>query len=85
VTIEAIFQAAKARNLVRSRREFSREYLGRTENYIADRGFGRCSAGALVNLFRRLGEAGHIDLQAKAFTTLLAAEERECGRSEVRP
>ena len=84
MTIEAIFEAAKARNLVRSRREFSREYLGRTENYIADRGFGRCSAGALVNLFRRLGEAGQFDLQARAFTGLLAAEERDRGRSAVR-
>jgi len=85
VTIEAIFEAAKERGLVRSRRQFSREYLGRAPDYAADRGFGHCSAGALVNLFRRLGETGHIDLQAKAFTTLLAAEEGECGRSEVRP
>jgi hypothetical protein len=84
VTIESIFEAAKGRGLVRSRREFSRDYLGRTENYLADRGFRRCSAGALVNLFRRLGEAGQFDLQAQAFTGLLAAEERECGRSEVR-
>jgi hypothetical protein len=73
VTIESIFEAAKARGLVRSRREFSRDYLGRAENYLADGGFGRCSAGALVNLFRRLGEAGHIDLQAEAFTRLLDA------------
>ena len=84
MTIESIFEAAKARGLVRSRRQFSREYLGRAPNYAADRGFGHCSAGALVNLFRRLGEAGQFDLQARAFTELLAAEERASGRSEVR-
>ena len=85
MTVEGIYEIARERGLVRSRRQFSREYLGRAANYISDTGLERCSAGALVNLFRRLGEAGQVDLQAEAFTRLLAAEARECGRSEVQP
>ena len=85
MTVEGIYEIARERGLVRSRRQFSREYLGRAPNYAADRGFTHCSAGALVNLFRRLGEAGQVDLQAEAFTRLLAAEAQECGHSEVRP
>ena len=84
MTIEQVYNATKERGLVRSRRQFSREYLGRAPNYAADRGFGRCSAGALVSLFRRLGEARQADLQAEAFKLLLDAEAQDGGR-EVRP
>jgi len=85
MTIEQIYDAAKARGLVGSRRRFSREYLGRAPNYAADTGFGRCSAGALLNLYRRLGEARQIDLQAEAFKLLLAAEDRDGGTEAARP
>jgi hypothetical protein len=84
MTIEDIYDAARARKLVRSRRQFSREYLGRAPNYAADRGFGRCSAGALLNLYRRLGEARQTDLQAMAFARLLDAEAQDGGREARR-
>ena len=85
MTIESIFEAAKARGLVRSRREFSRDFLGRAPNYAADTALRRCSAAALLTLYRRLGEVRQTDLQALAFTRLLDAESRERARSVVRP
>jgi hypothetical protein len=85
MTIDDIYAAARARGLAASRRWFSREFLGRAPNYLADRGEGWCSAGALLNLYRRLGEAGQTDLQARAFARLLAAEAREGGTQAVRP
>ena len=74
MTIEQIYDAARARGLVGSRRQFSREFLGRASNYAADTGFDRCSTGALLALFKRLGEARQADLQAAAFGRLLDAE-----------
>ena len=62
MTIDDIYATARARGLVASRRRFSREFLGRASNYLADRGAERCSAGALLNLYRRLGEARQTDL-----------------------
>jgi hypothetical protein len=85
MTIKDIYDAARARKLVASRRQFSRDYLGRAGNYVADRGFGGCSAGALVSLFKRLGEARQADLQAEAFKLLLAAEAQDRGAGAVRP
>ena len=74
--INDIYEAAKERGLVRSLRQFSEEFLHRAPNYLADTGFERCSAGALLNLYRRLGEIGHVDLQALTFERLLDAEAR---------
>ncbi len=74
MTTYDIYEAAKARGLARSLRQFSTAFLGRCPQYAADRGLDRCSAGALLNLYRRLGELGHADLQALAFERLLAAE-----------
>ena len=72
--ITDIYEAARRRGLTRSLRHFSRAYLGRAANYAADTGLGQCSASALLNLHRRLGEAGHADLQAEVFARLLDAE-----------
>jgi hypothetical protein len=72
--INDIYEAARARGLARSRRRFSADLLHMAPNYAADTGLARCSAGALLNLYRRLGELGHADLQALAFERLLAAE-----------
>jgi hypothetical protein len=72
--IELIYEAVRERGLVRSKRDFSQKLLGMAANYAADTGLGRCSAAALVNLYRRLGERGQADLQAMAFRLLLAAE-----------
>jgi hypothetical protein len=77
VTVEGIYQTAKARGLVRSRREFSRDFLGRAPNYAADTALRRCSAAALLTLYRRLGEVRQTDLQAMAFARLLDAEEQD--------
>lgn len=85
MTIHDIYEAARKRCLVSSQRRFSQEYLGRKPNYLADRGFDRCSAGALLNLYRRLGEKGHTDLQAMAFARLLDAEARDGDALAVRP
>jgi hypothetical protein len=74
MTIQDIYAAAKERGLVRSLRQFSRDLLGRAPNYAADTGLGRCSAVALLNLYRRLGELGHADLAAATFKRLLEAE-----------
>jgi hypothetical protein len=50
MTIDDIYRATRERGLVPSKRQFSQEFLGRAPNYIADRGFSRCSTGALLNL-----------------------------------
>ena len=83
MTISDIYEAAKARGLVRSLRHFSTEFLHRAPNYLADTGFERCSAGALLNLYRAL--AGHPDLRALAFGRLLDLETRDGRAGEVRP
>ncbi len=83
--INDIYEAAKERGLVRSLRHFSTEFLHRAPNYLADTGFERCSVGALLNLYRRLGEIGQVDLQASAFERLLAAEDQSVGSALVRP
>ena len=85
MTIDDIYFDLRQRGLVASLRGFSRDYLGRAENYAADRGLYRCSAGALLNLYKRLGELGHADLQALAFERLLGAETQDGGVRAVRP
>ena len=72
--IEEIYEAVKARGLARSRRQFSAELLGMAPNYASDTGLARCSARAILNLYRRLGELRQMDLQARAFERLLAVE-----------
>jgi hypothetical protein len=74
MSIEDIYEAAKARGLARSRRQFSEELLGMAPNYAADTGLARCSARAILNLYRRLGELRQVDVQARAFERLLAVE-----------
>ncbi len=74
--IDDIYEAALRRGIARSKREFSTTFLGRAPNYLADRGRGGCSVGALLNLYRSLGERGQADLQAVAFACLLDAEAR---------
>ena len=76
MTIHCIYEAAKSRGLVSSMRRFSREFLGRGSNYASDTGLDQCSVGALANLYRRLGEIGQADLQARAFECLLNVEAR---------
>ena len=85
MTTYDIYEAAKARGLARSLRQFSRDLLGRCPHYAADRGLDRCSAGALLNLYKRLGELGQADLQALAFARLLDAETRGDGAAAMRP
>ncbi len=80
-----IYEAAKARGVARSLRHFSQEFLGRKPNYASDTGLARCSAGALLSLYKRLGELGLVDLQACAFERLLEAETRGNGAGAVRP
>ncbi len=83
MSIEEIYEVAKVRGLARSRRQFSEELLGMAPNYASDTGLARCSAGALLNLYKRLGELGHADLQALAFERLLDAETRGGGAGAV--
>ncbi len=75
MSIEEIYEVATARGLARSRRQFSEELLGMAPNYASDTGLARCSARAILNLYRRLGELRQVDLQARAFERLLAVEE----------
>ncbi len=84
MSIDEIYETAKARGLVRSLRQFSRDFLGRKPNYACDTGLARCSAGALLNLYRRLGELRQMDLQAQAFERLLAVEARSGATQAVR-
>ena len=72
MNITEIYEALRARGLAQSLRQFSSAYLGRAANYVADRGFDRCSAEALLNLQRQLGAADQIDLQAAVRARLLA-------------
>ena len=74
MTIDGIYEAAKSRGLVSSKRRFSREFLGRGSNYASDTSLDGCSVGALAHLYRRLGEIGQADLQARAFECLMNAE-----------
>ena len=85
MTIDEIYGALRERGLVASLRRFSRDFLGRAENYAADRGLDRCSAAALLNLYKRLGELGQANLQALAFERLLGAKIRDGGVRAVRP
>ncbi len=85
MTTYNIYEAAKARGLARSLRQFSRDLLGRCARYAADRGLDRCSAGALLNLYKRLGDLGQADLQACAFERLIDAETRDGSAREARP
>ncbi len=85
MNIDDIYEAARSRGLTRSKRQFSEAFLHRAPNYLADTGFESCSAGALLNLYRRLGEVGQVDLQACAFERLLAAEDQSVGSALVRP
>ena len=73
MTMHDIYEAARERGLARSGRQFSRDLLGMAPNYAAHTGLDRCSATALLNLYRRLGELGEADLQAMAFERLLGA------------
>ena len=84
MSIDEIHQAAKARGLVRSLRHFSQVLSGRTPNHAFDTGLARCNAGALLNLYRRLGELRQLDLQAQAFKRLLAVEARSGATQAVR-
>ena len=84
MTVNDIFTAMAERGLARSRRHFSR-ILGMSPNYAADTGLFRCSAKALLSLFRYFAETGQADLQAQAFTLLLAAEERDGATGAVQP
>jgi hypothetical protein len=72
--ITDIYREAKARGLARSLRHFSQAFLGRKPNYASDTGLARCSARAILNLYRRLGELRQVDLQAQAFERLIAVE-----------
>ena len=71
MTIADIFQTLRQRGLVASLRRFSRDFLGRAENYAADRGLDRCAPAALVHLHRRLGAEKQADLQAPVLERLL--------------
>ncbi len=69
--IDDIYGTLRERGLVASLRRFSRDYLGRAENYAADGGLDRCAPAALVNLHRRLGAERQADLQAGVLERLL--------------
>ena len=71
MTIADIYQDLRGRGLVASLRRFSRDFLGRAENYAADRGLDRCAPAALVHLHRRLGAERQADLQARLLERLL--------------
>ena len=71
MTIDDIHLYLRQRGLVASLRRFSRDFLGRAENYAADRGLDRCAPAALVHLHRRLGAERQADLQARVLERLL--------------
>jgi hypothetical protein len=71
MTIDDIYLDLRGRGLVRSLRRFSRDFLGRAENYAADRGLDRCAPAALVHLHRRLGAERQTHLQARVLERLL--------------
>lgn len=73
MTTTEIYETLKARGLAPSLRDFSSAFLGKADNYAADRGLDECSPTALLNLHYRLGEIGQIDLQAVVRARLLDA------------
>ena len=71
--LDDIYCEIRERGLVRSRRGFSREFLGRAHNYAtAGKTRTRPSSDALLSLSRRLIEVGASDLARRVITTLLA-------------
>ena len=86
MTMSEIYGALRERGLVASLRRFSRDFLGRAENYAADRGLDRCAPAALVHLHRRLGADKQADLQARVLERLLqhgtADPAPACGNSD---
>ena len=74
MTVDDIYQDLRRRGLVASLRRFSRDFLGRAENYASDRGLDRCAPAALVNLHRRLGAERQADLQARVLERLLHSD-----------
>ena len=76
MTINDIYEAARERGLVTSKRQFSCHFLGMASNYASDTGLRECSAGALINRYRHLGEVGQSDLQAMVFQRLLNGKAR---------
>lgn len=84
MTIDDIYEAARARGLTRSLRHFSAHFLGMAPNYAADTGLARCSAEALLRLHRRLGELRQADLQERVVDRLLAVGARGGDAEEVR-
>lgn len=85
MTVIDIFEALRTRGLARSLRQFSTAFLGKAPNYAADTGLARCSADALLNLHRRLGELRQADLQARLSDRLLAADTGDGDSRAVRP
>lgn len=74
MTINDIYEAARARGLTRSLHHFSRDFFGMAPSYAVDTGLSRCSAEALLRLHRRLGELRQPDLQERVVDRLLARE-----------
>ena len=60
MTITDVFETLRARGLTRSLRHFSQDFSGRTPNYAFDTGLARCSAGALLNLYRPPGRTSAV-------------------------
>ena len=79
MTINDIYLDLRERGLVASLRGFSRDFLGRAENYAADRGLDRCAPAALVHLHRRLGAERQADLQARVLEQALKHPRLEVG------
>ena len=77
MTIEGIYEAARARGLARSRRQFSREYLGRAGNYLSDTGFGRVQRG-------RAGQPLPPARRSRAQSTCKRRRSRACSTRRAR-
>jgi len=70
--LEELYTELASRGLVRSRREFSVEWLGETQNYLARRSRNRCSSDALIHLIKRLRAAREAKLADQVMGILFA-------------
>ena len=61
----SIYHLFETRGLTRSRRQFSSQWLGSAENYLALRGERGPSANVLIGLFQKLWAQGRLLLAVR--------------------
>ncbi|WP_046861623.1 DUF6626 family protein [Microvirga massiliensis] len=72
--LQEIYMCLKQRGLVVTKREFSRNWLGKAHNYLADTSRKADHPKTIVHLIKRLKAAGQADLAAVLMRELFGSE-----------